>query len=125
MQFKGRVIHGKKYGRTLGYPTINIDPADFLHQGLDATGVYAGRVTVEDTKTQYKAGMVIFRNQSENEPSIEAHLVDFSGDLYGKMVTFEIVQYIRPFQTYTSEEELKSAIAQDMEIVKNLDRNTK
>ena len=82
----GTVIHGKKLGRSLGFPTANllIDPSLEI-----ANGVYAGRVAL--TGKPYGALVNIGYNPTVptgGKRLLEAHLLDFSGDLYGRTRTF-------------------------------------
>lgn len=121
MQFSGIVIHGDGYGKKLGFPTANIDTADFVAQNLTLEeGVYVGCVQIEDDTKWHKAGIVIGPLQSDGHPKLEAHLIDFSGDLYGSVITFYIGAFIRPFTTYTTEAELVAMITADIEHIKNL-----
>jgi riboflavin kinase/FMN adenylyltransferase len=119
MKIKGEVILGDGYGNTIGFPTANIDSSDYLSQNTNLKhGVYVGFVNT-DTKS-YRAGIVIGPDDDADIPKLEAHLIDFTGDLYGSMVTFHIIKYIRPSKFYSSEKELKTAIANDIELIKKM-----
>jgi riboflavin kinase/FMN adenylyltransferase len=121
MKFSGTVIKGDGYGKKLGYPTANLDRDDYQKRNLALThGVYGGIVTLGSSGEQYGAGIVIGPDDPTGLPKLEAHLIDFAGDLYGEMVTFHVKEYIRPFKEYESEEALKEAITQDIETIKNL-----
>lgn len=82
--FEGSVVHGKEEGRKLGFPTANVE-----FKGEIKEGIYAGWANVEGKK--YKAG-ILYRRGTE---ILEAYLIDFSGDLYGKKVELEITERIR------------------------------
>lgn len=111
----GEVVQGRQLGRTLGFPTANLD----LHHELSPpTGVYATwarrlasderlpsvtnvgfRPTVEDTRPEF--------------PTVEVHLLDFTGQLYGEVFELEFVTRLRPEKRFESFEELKAQIARD------------
>ncbi len=109
MQFSGIVIHGKKLGRTIGYPTANIELAPWLVED----GVYALNIEFDDATY---AGMWTYR---ESITLFEAHVFDFTWDLYGKTLTIEIVNKIRDNRKFDSLEELKIQIQKDQEQAKS------
>jgi len=108
LSFSGIVIHGKKLGRTIGYPTANIE----LAPGSVEDGVYALRIGFD--KTIY-AGMWTYR---ENIELFEANLFDFTWDLYGKTLSITLLGKIRDNKKFNSLDELKSQIAKDEEEAK-------
>ena len=111
----GRVIRGEGYGKKIGYPTINIDRRNFL--GLNkkiAFGIYSG-VVVLNTKN-YKAGIVIGPLDKKGLPKVEAHLIGYKGNAYGKKVLFKIGKFIRKFKKFKSEKELIAQIKKDLKI---------
>ncbi len=108
MSFSGIVIHGKKLGRTIGYPTANIE----LAPGIVEDGVYALRIGFDGINY---AGMWTYR---EGIALFEAHLFDYSGDLYDKTLTITIVGKIRDNRKFSSLEELKMQIQKDGEQAK-------
>ncbi len=105
MRITGNVIRGRDIGKKLGFPTANIELKEKL-----ASGVYAGNVYFQDKK--YKAGLFIHKN------ILEAHILEFSGDLYGKKIEVEIGKKIREAERFKSEEELKKRIKKDLEMIK-------
>ncbi len=107
---KGKVIKGDGYGRKLGFPTVNLD-SETAPKAL--SGVYTGKAMLEGV--EYKAGIVIgSHNKGENK--IEAHLIGYNGDAYGKEVTLEINKFIREFKKFETEAELITQIKKDIEI---------
>ncbi|MDA8597018.1 riboflavin kinase [Candidatus Pacebacteria bacterium] len=119
MQFRGTVIHGDGYGRQLGYPTANIDQADFAVQKLTPKeGIYAGEVEICKTAERYLAAIVIGPTQPNGRPKLEAHLLDFTGELYGETIVFYVYEFIRSFQKYDDEEALIADIRSDIDIIK-------
>ena len=118
--FSGRVIHGDAVGRTLGYPTANLEVA--AHKLIPADGVYSSTVRVLSTihgtlGPAYKAALSIGTKPTTHdngERVIEALLLDFEGNLYDKTLTVECLRYLRPQEKFGSLDELKSAIAKDV-----------
>jgi len=113
----GKVIEGDKLGRELGYPTANleIDPVKLI----PADGVYAATVDIEGNT--YKGALSIGTRPTvdgAHDRRIEVHLLDFSGDLYGKQLKFEVLQYIRAQEKFSSLEELTAQIARDVEQIR-------
>ncbi len=109
---KGRVIHGAKRGRLLGYPTINLGIASGL--AVPQNGVYAVKLIIQDN--QYNGIANIGTNPTFHDIGrrIEVHILDFSGDLYGETVTVRFLNHIRDEQTFSNSEELKLQIAKDI-----------
>lgn len=109
----GAVEHGRKLGRTLGFPTANISrDADGL---LPADGVYAGWVYVGDKR--YPAAHSVGTNDSvEAVPRLlESHLIGVSDiDLYDQTVTCEFVAQVRGWQKFASLDELVEQIGRDV-----------
>jgi FAD synthase len=119
MKITGEVIHGDKYGRTLGFPTANIESSDYHTQDAQLEyGIYGGFVEVGELT--HLAGIVIGPEDVQGLPRLEAYLVDYSGDLYGKVVTFHVLKYIRAFEKYNSEQALKEAIEEDVVVIKEM-----
>ena len=120
--FRGVVEHGDGYGRQLGFPTINIDRAEYLKKNHPlAHGVYAGSVTILSKNKTHPAAIVIGPVDDTGNPKLEAHLIDFEGDLYGELVKFRINMHLRPLITYHSEMALRLAIQEDINHIR--DRN--
>lgn len=130
----GRVVHGAEVGRTLGFPTANLDLHHELHP---PPGVYACRVHVAEANepTQRKASYVAACNigfrptvdgQRPDNPLVEVHLLDFEGDLYGCYLEVEFRSYLRPEQRFSGLDSLKEQIRADIEAVRRLmtTRNT-
>jgi riboflavin kinase/FMN adenylyltransferase len=107
MKIKGTVIRGKMKGRNLGFPTANIIYADDL-----PSGVYTGKVYVRGNG--YKAAIFY----GDDKKILEAHLLDFSGDLYDQEIEIEVGKKIREVKKFDTEDELKKQIAKDIEQIK-------
>ncbi|MFA6160142.1 MAG: riboflavin kinase [Parcubacteria group bacterium] len=107
LKIVGKVIHGQENGRKLGFPTANLN----FNGKIDA-GVYAGNVEFEGKK--YKAAIVYFPEKS----LLEAHLLDFSGNLYDKEIEMEIGEKIREIIKFKNKKELIQQIEKDIELIK-------
>jgi riboflavin kinase/FMN adenylyltransferase len=115
---KSKVITSNKRGRGLGFPTANLDINP--RQALPGNGIYA-TVTHVDSKRFPSATNVGLRPTfGEREKSVETHLLDYEGDLYGKEIKVEFVQRLRDEQRFSSPEELKRQIEKDIQRVKAL-----
>lgn len=89
----GRVVRGKQLGRTLGYPTANLRYAGKMPA---LRGIYATRVHgVADAPWPSVSSFGTRPTVDGVEPLLEAHLFDFSGDLYGRRITVEFVAHLR------------------------------
>lgn len=99
----GIVVRGDGYGRKLGYPTANLD---FKNTEIKP-GVYSG-VTIFENES-HRSGILI-----NPDGKVEAHLLNFDGDLYGKTLTLELGQFIREYKKFDSEAELITQIAKDL-----------
>ena len=111
----GIVTAGKQLGRKLGFPTANLPLPDGVL--IPKFGVYATKVTVEG-KT-YPAVTNIGTRPTVNGKGVnaECHLLDFTGDLYGKEITVAFYDFLRPEQKFDSLEALKAQIAADTKSV--------
>jgi riboflavin kinase/FMN adenylyltransferase len=111
----GEVVHGDALGRQLGFPTANLDPH---HELLPPTGVYSawaqvrGRPQPAVVNIGYRPTV---RSEQPPTPRIEAHLIGFSGDLYGQTLELEFVQRLREEQRFASLAELRAQIGRDVE----------
>jgi riboflavin kinase/FMN adenylyltransferase len=109
----GTVHRGRGEGVGLGFPTANIVPVPFA--ALPADGVYAGRALLDDGEN-WAAAISVGTPPTfpDSRDYLEAHLVDFEGDLYGHAVTLEFFERLRDLRAYGSLDELTDAIASDV-----------
>lgn len=120
MEIYGLVGKGDRYGRRLGFPTANLDRRQYARQKRHVRlGVYAGWATLPSGR-KYLAGIVIGPLDKYGLPKLEAHLLDFKGNLYGRRISIYLKQYLRPFRRFQSEAELKQQIKKDLQNIKRL-----
>jgi riboflavin kinase/FMN adenylyltransferase len=104
---RGTVVEGKQEGKALGFPTANIPLT-----GTTLSGIYAGRVQVDESVY----GAALYADPVRGV--LEAHLLDFAGDLYGKSIAVEVLAKIRDSSAFENVEVLKAAIAHDIEMIR-------
>jgi riboflavin kinase/FMN adenylyltransferase len=109
----GHVAKGDGRGRTIGFPTANIEPdEDYV---IPRKGVYAVRCTVHGT--EYNAVMNIGTNptfkENEMKQSLEVHIFDFNQSIYNEKIEVEFIQYLRPERKFASVDELIQQIQMD------------
>ncbi|CAM5185518.1 Riboflavin biosynthesis protein OS=Ureibacillus acetophenoni OX=614649 GN=SAMN05877842_101520 PE=3 SV=1 [Ureibacillus acetophenoni] len=110
----GIVVHGDKRGRTIGFPTANIQSQEGSF--IPATGVYAVRILVQDEwydgvcNVGYKP---TFKNPEDKQLSIEVHILDFNKNIYGEEVVVGWYKRIRSEQKFDGIESLKAQIEKD------------
>ena len=115
---KGRVEEGQKLGSDLGFPTCNIDPQRLR---IPLHGVYACEVKLWDR--HYPAAVSIGYRPTisdDGEALLEAHLLDFSDDLYGKTIEVIFREKIRDEEKFDNLEQLKLAMGSDVERVREM-----
>ena len=108
----GRVVHGLKLGRTLGYPTANIQVTED-YKLIPKDGVYAVYSYIDGRKVY---GMMSIGKNPTIEgkgASIEVYFFDFNGDLYDQKLTIEFVQYLREEQKFATIDLLKKQLQDD------------
>lgn len=123
---EGCVVQGDQRGRTIGFPTANLDCAPVL---LPADGVYAVAVReVQGTNstgpTRYGVANLGVRPTFAAGRSVEVHLLDFEGDLYGKTLRVAFLARIRAEQKFDGLDHLKTQIASDAETARRLCNGT-
>ena len=113
---RGNVVSGKRIGRNMGFPTANIVPL-FANKLIPRTGVYAVEATIEG-ETRKHVAMLNIGNRptiadNDGTRTIEVHLVDFSGDLYGKVVTVTFRHRLRDEMKFENVDALAAQLAKD------------
>jgi riboflavin kinase/FMN adenylyltransferase len=109
----GRVQKGFQRGRTIGFPTANLRPQADL---LLPNGVYAVRVDVgQQTRLAGVANVGVNPTFGQNTRTIEAHIFDFSADIYGQRLRVGFVARLREERTFPSAQDLVDQIQEDAE----------
>ncbi len=110
----GEVVHGNHLGHTIGFPTINQRiPEQKL---IPVYGVYASRIFIDGV---YYNGISNLGKkptiEGEHQVGLETYILDFDGNLYGRKLQVELLFYIRPEEKFSSVDELKMQIRNDIE----------
>ena len=113
----GKVVHGAKRGRQLGYPTANVH---MRHERPALTGVYAVKLSVGELDCMNAVANLGIRPTIAGIPKLmlEVHVFDFNGDLYGKHVHVEFFHKVRDEMKFESLDALKAQIARDVVVAK-------
>lgn len=116
----GVVIEGAKIGRTIGYPTANVEPSPDLVALPD--GIYVSLAGLPDGPVNRPAMTYIGKRPALNTGNrlIETHLLDFSGDLYGMTLTVDILERLRPDATFAGVEALVGQLQEDERNTRNI-----
>lgn len=120
----GRVNHGKQLGRTIGFPTANIDIAP--DRMIPADGVYAGIVSSGPGHVVGKSAMInigtapTVNGTDATKRTVEAHILDSDSDLYGKKLGIDFVKRLRDEQRFDNIDSLRSALQADMLAVRDI-----
>lgn len=121
--FSGKVIKGKQIGRTIGFPTANIEIQEPLKL-LPKNGVYIVKCLV---KNQEVNGIMNIGNRptvNGTSQSIEVHLLNFGEDIYGLEITVKMIDFIRNEQKFENLDQLRSQIQKDKIQAVNFIKNT-
>jgi riboflavin kinase / FMN adenylyltransferase len=116
----GEIVKGQQLGRTIGFPTANLQvPSIKL---LPRYGVYCTRVFIEESDRFIPSVTNIGCRPTVagDAPTIEVHLLDWQGDLYGKTLTVSLEKFLRPEQKFSSLEALKSQITSDRDLARKI-----
>ena len=113
--FDGVVLHGDARGRVLGFPTANQNyPSEMIRV---KNGVYISRVTIDDVEYKAITNVGIRPTFKTEQVACETFIKDFSGDIYGKVMKTQLLRFVRDEQKFSSTEELKNAILNDVKLL--------
>ncbi|HKG26835.1 MAG TPA: bifunctional riboflavin kinase/FAD synthetase [Thermomicrobiales bacterium] len=109
----GEVIHGAHLGRTIGYPTANVAPPDWLVSLAD--GIYASFAILPDGVGRRPAMTYVGTRPTVNSGArlVETHIFDFSGDIYGQVLDVDICERLRGDATFSGLDELVAQLHRD------------
>jgi riboflavin kinase/FMN adenylyltransferase len=110
---RGEVVPGDKRGTSIGFPTANVQPDS--EAVIPARGVYAGFVSFGEKEYAACTNVGVAPTFARTESRVEAHLLDFEGDLYGRVVDVSFVERIREERRFSGVDELTEQIRRDVE----------
>lgn len=110
----GEVEHGKRLGRKLGFPTVNITPD--TKKLLPVNGVYINEILIDGKWYQGVGNIGVKPTVEENgRKSVESYILDYSGNAYGKQIQVRFLEYVRPELHFEDINALKAQMAKDIE----------
>lgn len=121
-RLSGKVVHGKELGRTIGFPTANIEPVD--HDSvIPGNGVYAVMVHLPEGESH--PGMLNIGHRPTVDspyapPSIEVNIFDYEGYLYDKLVAVDFIAFMRHEQAFQSVDDLRRQLSADRDEARRL-----
>ncbi|MDX1994409.1 MAG: bifunctional riboflavin kinase/FAD synthetase [bacterium] len=113
----GEVVRGDQRGRTIGFPTANI--AVWEEQVLPANGVYAGWATLEGERLMAVTNIGVRPTFAGQNVTVEAHLLDFNRDIYGKTLAVSFDKRLRPEKKFNGIQELMAQIVLDAQAARD------
>lgn len=111
-RLSGTVVEGARRGRLIGLPTANLAPPE--GRLIPAHGVYATRCHVDGSPYVGATNIGTRPTFDNGKPTVETHLLDFQGDLYGRVLHVEFILRLRPEQRFASVDELTAQIRRDI-----------
>ncbi|HTW95323.1 MAG TPA: riboflavin biosynthesis protein RibF, partial [Tepidisphaeraceae bacterium] len=111
-RLNGTVIEGARRGRTIGVPTANLR---LEGQMIPGDGVYAGRCAVDGKTYAAAINLGPLPTFDENARQVEAHLIGFSGDLYGRMLELDLLDWLRDQRKFAGIDALKAQLDRDIQ----------
>jgi riboflavin kinase/FMN adenylyltransferase len=116
---RGEVIHGDKRGRTIGYPTANMDLGPYVRPRF---GIYAvtGRVLASGETLKGAASLGVRPMFDPPQELLEPYFFDFAGELYGQEIEIELHHFLRPEMKFDTLEALQAQMAEDCEEARKL-----
>ena len=112
----GTVVSDRQVGKKIGFPTANVLCND--EKFMLKNGVYSGKVKIDD---KIYTAIINYGSRPTyqlNNKVIEAHIIDFSGDIYGRNITIEFVDFMREILKFDSEQSLKEQLEKDLHKIK-------
>ncbi|MGB7158651.1 MAG: riboflavin biosynthesis protein RibF [Tepidisphaeraceae bacterium] len=108
---RGEVVKGHQRGRAIGVPTANLRVTEQL---IPPDGVYAGRATIDGKTHAAAVSIGTMPTFGENQRQVEAHLIGFDGDLYGRAIEVELVDWVREQWKFANVDALKAQMRRDI-----------
>jgi riboflavin kinase/FMN adenylyltransferase len=113
---RGQVVQGARRGRTIGFPTANLDTP----QLLPAPGIYAGTTLVDGRPCRAAISVGTNPTFAGERTTVEAFLLDFAGDLYGQTLDVAFVRWVREMMTFAGVDPLVAQMRRDVDLTRRL-----
>lgn len=117
---EGTVVTGAQRGRLLGFPTANLSQVETL---IPPLGVYAARTTIQGTAWPVALNIGPNPTFGEDQLKLEAHVIGYSGDLYGQTLSLQLLDQLRGVKKFSSVEELREQLERDITASRELFRS--
>jgi riboflavin kinase/FMN adenylyltransferase len=117
-RLNGAVVRGAQRGRKMGVPTANL--AIWAEHAIPANGIYACRAHVGGVAHRAVTNIGTRPTFDNGVRTVEAHLLDFDGDLYGQTIALDLIEYQRPELKYNSVEALVAQMHEDIRIAQSI-----
>ena len=122
--FNAKVVEGKKLGRTIGFPTANLQVSEF-YKLIPKTGVYIVEVMLDNKSFKGMMNIGLNPTVSGHYQTVEVNILDFNQDIYGKNIQISLLDKIREEQKFDSLETLKNQLTKDKQTTENYFRKLK
>ena len=122
VEIESEVIHGRKIGRALGYPTANMSIEGY--EDIER-GVYRSEVDIDGVAYCAMSNVGIRPSVGGKELLLETHVLGYSGDLYGRVLRVRLVEKLRDEKRFASISDLKKQLTRDYEYISRFTRGEK
>lgn len=117
IDIEAEVVHGRKLGRALGFPTANMSIEGYVNV---ERGVYSSRVEIDGKPYRAMSNVGIRPSVGGKELLLETHVIGFSGDLYGRRLRITLVEKLRDEKRFSSISDLKEQLQRDYQHIAEL-----
>ena len=109
---KGKIVHGKALGRTVGMPTANLEISEGV---FPESGVYVTRIRIGEEILESVTNIGMRPSvDCEKYTTVETHILNFDRDIYGEDVTLEVIKFLRPIQKFDNLKEVQEQVRKDI-----------
>jgi len=115
----GIVVRGNQLGKTIGFPTANIDPEENTYLEIK-NGVYAARIKIKDKVYDGMANIGVRPTLDQHKLTFEVHIFDFSEELYGQILSVYLYDFIREEKKFSGLDELKNQLHRDETAIRKI-----
>lgn len=120
-ELTGPVVEGERRGRRIGVPTANLAGEAYAGRIVPADGVYAGVAIVEPEEASYPTAISVGTKPAfaGRELAVEAHLLDFADNLYGRTITLRFARWVRDQYAYPGVDALAAQLERDIALTRS------